>query len=849
MNLPRTFAVAALVFASLRLSAASVSGTVVDAEGRAVVSATVTTFSLETVQQSSARWTERSKLASSVTDANGRFSIDTAEAVVDVLVTSDGFAPFMLRATPDDVGVVTLLRAELRRIRLAANGAPIVVIARGPSGAEVVAPIAEDGSYALPNPTVWVQTLTLIDKDHTRRTITMKGAPPTDQTVGVGHASFAGVIADGARKLAGVEVRLRDRAGSTLQSAITDASGAWQLDAVPAGSWFLDARRPGYAFDPLPITAKSGETTKAELHARPLARLSGKLLDGRGSGVPFARVIAIGEHAAIANAMSAPDGSYVLAAVDPEAPARVIATKNGYERGASSLLTLRGGEHRARLDVVMQQGVHVTGRIRDAEQRPVSDATVRFTHRDDPTLSDVFPAEVHPGSAGEVSVTLPRGRYRIRIDAPRFATTTIEMTVTDEAANFEATLQLAESVSGRVLRDGVGVEDVTIRAGEIATKTDHDGAFTLHDLVPGTVQLSVTKIAERIEETREASVPGDIVIEIDPGVTVSGIVIDSTTKKPLRTFDLLVRRDPASPGTSQRFDSADGAFTLEHMPRGAIVLTASAAGHASSTKSLQIDREPLDNLTLSLSSESIVRGRIMNSGGVAVSGALIALLASNGYRTDASSDDEGRYVLPDVPRGAVSIDVTHDDYLPARHELTVDAGDTQHDVTLQRGAELTGRVTTNNGPVAGAQITAVLGDNATIRTSNADGTFRFSLQRGRYAVSASKPGFATSATQQADVPGAAPLTLQLTRGGTLVGRVSGIVAGAEVTVVASGPSGTAVGHANAAGDFRIDDVPAGRTNVAAQMEVNGVLRATRGVVIEVVGGAESRIELGEWQPQ
>jgi hypothetical protein len=917
--------IAAVAFTAFLLVApqlsAEVSGTVVDEEGRAVAAASVTALPLETHQQMTARQlagTARTAAAQTTSDRDGRFAIAPELPVVDLFVTADGFAPAMLRTTQDEIGVVRIQHAALRRGRITSGHQPlagVTIIARGPTGAELIAKSAADGSYALPDPALWVQTLTLRHPAHAARTLSRLraddsplvldqelsigtpvsgridsaaaldvdgwplGATAADGTFAIEHppeparpiiastpssaafvdlrsgvTTLAPAAAIGGTTVAATEVELRDRRGMLLRSAIADANGAWRIASLPAGNYQLTALRPGYAFASSSLTLVAGNEQHVDPHATQLARVSGRITDAKGIAVASACITAMNEPATaiVANSVSAPDGRYVIAALPASDSIRLTVTKSGFERGSSPLLAVHGGEHRTRTDIVLRRGVDVTARVRDQEQRAISGATLRFTHRDDPSLDELFPGEVRTSADGVASATMPRGRYRIRVDAPGFATAQVETNITDEDANLDIIMKPAVTLTGRVLNAGQPVDEVAIRVvdatDDALATTDRDGRFTLRNLAAGEVKLSLRKPAALIDEQRDVTAPGDITIELESGVSISGSVINASTKKAIRAFELTLRRDEASPGTSKRFTSSDGTFVLERVAPGTVTITASADGYAQMTSApIVVEQQAIGDVKLELSGGAIVHGTVIGDGGAPAGGAQVAVLAGS-TRLEATTDDKGRYSIAAVPFGAAVITVSTNDYLTVRDELTVDAATTLHDVRLQAGAELSGQVVDNDGAVAGAQVTVVSEAETTTAVSAGDGTFRFrSLHRGHYAVSAAKEGFARSAPQEVDVPSTALVTLRLARGGTLVGHVNGIVSGVDVTVVAAGSFGIEVAHTDAAGDFRIESMVPGRASIAAHMDVNGTLHSTRSVVIEVIAGAEVRVELGEWE--
>src|SRR6185503_9837124 len=74
-------------------------------------------------------------------------------------------------------------------------------------------------------------------------------------------------------------------------------------------------------------------------------------------------------------------------------------------------------------------------------------------------------------------------------------------------------------------------------------------------------------------------------------------------------------------------------------------------------------------------------------------------------RTDAN----GEFRIDDLPAGSHTLDIRHEEFIPAEMPVSVSVGqDTRADVELSRGRDLQGRVIDEAGiPVAYAEITSM----------------------------------------------------------------------------------------------------------------------------------------------
>lgn len=91
----------------------------------------------------------------------------------------------------------------------------------------------------------------------------------------VSLATVYGVVTDGTAPLADATVKLFDSAGQPYQHTMTDASGAYTLSGIPAGTYSLGAVKDGYLLsDAAGVTLSAGATTQMNLTCTPEASLS-----------------------------------------------------------------------------------------------------------------------------------------------------------------------------------------------------------------------------------------------------------------------------------------------------------------------------------------------------------------------------------------------------------------------------------------------------------------------------------------------------------------------------------------------------------------------------------------------
>lgn len=79
-------------------------------------------------------------------------------------------------------------------------------------------------------------------------------------------ATVFGVVTDGSLPVADATVKLFDSAGLPFMHTLTDASGAYSITGIPAGTYSLGAVKDGYRLsDAVGVTLSSSATTQMDL--------------------------------------------------------------------------------------------------------------------------------------------------------------------------------------------------------------------------------------------------------------------------------------------------------------------------------------------------------------------------------------------------------------------------------------------------------------------------------------------------------------------------------------------------------------------------------------------------------
>lgn len=189
------------------------------------------------------------------------------------------------------------------------------------------------------------------------------------------------------------------------------------------------------------------------------------------------------------------------------------------------------------------------------------------------------------------------------------------------------------------------------------------------------------------------------------GGSVVGAVVTLAT--PAGT-PVVLRRDGQAIGLAVGRTGEDGRFSIENVPPGRYIPTATAAGHLPATGEPFV-LEPDDmreDLVLSLAKGGhTLAGRVLDIGGGGVEGAVVRAKPRGGPTYAALTDAEGGYAVT-LPDGSYGITAWEADYQPAEDFVVVAGDDRTSDLTLVPGAAIFGTVIdrVSGKPVAGATV-------------------------------------------------------------------------------------------------------------------------------------------------
>ena len=836
-------------------------------------------------------WSDRSEIVAT-TDTDGYYTIpDPSKWASWVTVIHPEFAPLSepgRRAASPNID----LNRTLER-GLTVSGRALSADGEWPAkGAVAVidsysaATSGDDGAFTIervPSKWQWLE----VRSGHLRG----RRARGSDLTVRLAPAvTLRGSVRDMKTQAAvpGVEVLLLPDQRSewrATDSALTDAKGNFTIADVAPGAYRLSASHPAFTFIPAPITAAAGDNALRTIVGTRLARASGTVMSEDGKPVAGARV---GTGPASrpdfappsplrGEAVSGPDGSFRVN-VNPESELVIEARKKGLPGGRSSPLRLEPGERKSGVVLTIASGVAASGRVVDADGKPLADVSVTPMESQPNTgmprnvalrmVSQQTRTEdlVRTADDGTFSMRLKEGTYDFVFRRDGFAPKVMHaVRVGTGTRPIEAALEPGKQISGRVTRGGAPVAGVRVSVygdfADEASETAADGSFTIDDLPAGDMMLRAYKGEEFIQVSQPVKVPArDVEIKVPPGGRISGRVFDKETKEPVTAFEAGVSGSRGGggvvfvgPSQTKPFTSDDGTFVLDGVPAGSTSLVVSASGFVTASVPNIVVEEgrAVENVEVALDRGVKVSGRVTGPDGAALSGVAVRLRPAQGRirrmpsgGPGAVTDSEGRYTLESVEAGDQTFTFARAGYVSNEKTVTLSGREARVDAQLTTGRRISGTVVSENGgPVAGATVSAFspsTSANSRSTRTDANGNFQLeALAEARYTFRASKEGFPPAEVRDIDISTGAPVRLVLKTGGTIYGRVMGLNAEelAQTRIQATGGGTASYAVPDAGGNYRIEGSPTGTVRLFARTGGFGGERTAPPVSVEVEAGA------------
>jgi len=465
------------------------------------------------------------------------------------------------------------------------------------------------------------------------------------------------------------------------------------------------------------------------------------------------------------------DGSFTLENVPP-GQTQLVVTAPGYTTGRVSGLNVEDGKPLDNVDVGLDTGVKLVGRVTGPDGAPLSGVSVSEDDMAAPGGRGVM--RVNAGVGGGGAMTDPNGEYTLDSLEPGQKTFTFTrsgylsdqktVSLSNKETRLDEQLSSGQPAMGQVVTDAGGpVADATVAAssaaegfGQRVAHSDGNGNFQFEGLAPGHYTFTASKNgwAPGVLRDFDISTGAPVRVVMSSGGTITGHVTG------LAASDLstaTVTANNTNGNASSPVDSS-GNYQILGAPTGTVRVSArtgqmfGGSGRTTQVITVQVDAGSTATADLVFKNDTTVSGHVTR-GGQPVPNVTVAFRPrSTGVTTAATgpTDGSGAYQLIGLDDASYSVQVmdlssSNSISFTTTHDVK-GTGTFDIDVT---GAGVHGRVTdaTTGQPIDGAQVelraSGVQGFIAG-RGTQTDSSGNFSMSSvapGSYTAGVVKPGY------------------------------------------------------------------------------------------------------------
>lgn len=748
---------------------AAITGTVLDPEAKPIAGAAIRAYAAENSSVMRARILagkiDREPIASAQSAENGTFSLDMKGAVaVDVVVDVPSRTRNAIAAVDgDDLGAIILSSPARRKLRVTSGGKPVanaivvagIDISRTDAAGEVPAPVnttayvvhpdyaisrhaginglevklargvsvrgrvvnangpvahasvsingwplaesGDDGTFTIAHaPDSWQSIAAMRGSDAGTATRPKTGALEIRIATA---ATFTGTVRDTGRggAVAGVRMTVSNTDDESM-IAVTDAKGAFTVGPLLPRAYQVAGMHPTYAIESASVTLPATRTRS--FAAQAFARAKGRVIDEDRKPVATAFVSSSNSNAThTRTAATNANGEFAVRVTPtPQFPTPLLATKREYVAVSTAAQAWKAGEVKDNIVITLPHGFVAQVRVIDKQRQPVSNVLVNVSKVGDQGVQRSFAIGCADPSKPDCHRTGADGLMAVR-----------------------------------------------------TTEGKHDVMVFGDDVSP-------VRLQNQMLTARAAT----IVVNVDRGIEISGRVVrpDGTP-----VADAMVET-PTGVMPRSAETAADGTFKLAGIASGPAVLTAHSSDGNLSSPPVTVNA-PAKDVTLTIPRGARIEGRVLDRATQQPVTDFSIGLPSRSQRQfnlkpqaeKSFHADDGTYAFDNVPPGAVDLVVRAAGYVSgSRGDITAEDGKTVTgiDIQLDRGATISGRVTSGGSPVAGADVRPAsqrgpqmmsqqLAAGGTSTTTDGDGLYKLDgVAEGDRLIEFHRQGFVTA---------------------------------------------------------------------------------------------------------
>ncbi|HWW62316.1 MAG TPA: carboxypeptidase-like regulatory domain-containing protein, partial [Thermoanaerobaculia bacterium] len=480
------------------------------------------------------------------------------------------------------------------------------------------------------------------------------GAKPLDVVLEPG-VEITGRVTRGGAPVEGVTIAMPS--ADTFASTTTGSDGSFRIGDLTPGSMMVNIAKPDEFIQEIRSLTAPARDVVIDLPRG--GRVTGRVFD-KGTHQPvttFQAGVSMSRSTGgmaimmppLLRSFTSDDGSFTLENV-PSGPLQLIVNAPGYTTARLANLTLEEGKALEGVEVALDAGTRVTGRVTDPSGTPVAGASVRldaFNQRrgartleggGEATTDDSGEYTLESMEPGEKTLVASHNSYLA-------AQKTVEIAGKEQRVDFQLTSGLR--VTGQVMTEGgVPVGDASVRAqsassGFHETRTDAGGMFSMENLSPGRYNFSASKQGQVTAELADYDISSGAAIRLTMkgGGTLYGR-ITGLTESDLANTTVNARNSES--GISSASVDPTGAFRIEGAPTGTVRVSATLSRglgerRTSSLKTVQLDPGSMQEVNLEFLGDTSVHGHVTRNGRPLTNGSVSFFPRAGTGQTSASA--------------------------------------------------------------------------------------------------------------------------------------------------------------------------------------------------------------------
>jgi protocatechuate 3,4-dioxygenase beta subunit len=510
------------------------------------------------------------------------------------------------------------------------------------------------------------------------------------------------------------------------------------------------------------------------------------------------------------------DGSFTLEHV-PAGAVNLVVNAPGYATARKGGLTLEEGKALTDVEVEIDPGVKLVGRVTAPDGSPLSGVSIRPSQQAGGRMSIAMPfdARATTDASGEyVLEGQEAGEKTFEFSHSKYVATRKTTELRGRETRLDVKMEGGSKVTGSVVTDdGATVAEASVEAYSSGgmgrnAKTDAGGNFTMDTLPPGRYAFRATKPGYAQGKVEDVDVQSGAPVRIVLGRGsvvyghVSGLTEADYANATVEAF--------SSAGHASAAVDSSGNYRMDGAPSGSVRVNGSVSTRdfgsrkTSAVTTVQLEPGGLQQVDIEFRSDIAIRGRVTRDGRALTGGTVSFFPRGAGAQTVASvpADEQGMYVATGLQDGDYTVSVVDNQRLTPYQTTYQVHGSATFDIDY-RTTTLRGRVfdAETGDPVENVVVvvrpsTSQGGFNSRNGTTDSAGNFVIDfLPAGSYTATTEKDGYGTEARSLSVSESSAPdLEFRLTRSDGIVLTVVDARDGRPVTpmIVATNAAGQVV---------------------------------------------------------